>query len=500
MKYLISLIFLTLSCAIFAQETEQPTMYREMRGVWVASVANIDWPSERGLDEATLKKEADVILDRSVSMGLNTVFLQVRPSSDVIYKSSLEPLSFYLVGSNFSDSLSFDPLEYWIQGAHRRGLELHAWINPFRVTPKADYPCAENHISKTHPEWTIKYAGKLYLNPGLPVARDYVRNVVMDVVARYDIDGIHFDDYFYPYPSKGEVFDDSSSFADYNPDHLTRDNWRRSNVTAVIRAVSDSIRASKPWVQFGVSPFGVWRNKRDDATGSNTVAGITNYDILYADVMDWIDKSLVDYVVPQIYWEAGNKWCDFDVLEQWWGEKSTKDTKIFVGHAVFKINDGKKPNVGWNNKKEMPNQMAKVRSNERLDGSVFFSYRQFNRNILGFEEFLSDDFYKDKALQVTLDKGKVEDITISKIERDGSVLQWKVEGDTANVRFYVVFRTLRKDVDNIGSNESILCFVDRPYISVPITTGRRQRYVYRVAAVDKYRVVHELSRRITVRE
>ncbi len=216
--------------------------------------------------------------------------------------------------------------------------------------------------------------------------------------------------------------------------------------------------------------------------------------------MDWIDKSLVDYVVPQIYWEAGNKWCDFDVLEQWWGEKSTKDTKIFVGHAVFKINDGKKPNVGWNNKKEMPNQMAKVRSNERLDGSVFFSYRQFNRNILGFEEFLSDDFYKDKALQVTLDRGKAEDITISKIERDGSVLQWKVEGDTANVRFYVVFRTLRKDVDNIGSNESILCFVDRPYISVPITTGRRQRYVYRVAAVDKYRVVHELSRRITVRE
>ena len=475
------------------------TQLREMRGIWVASVANIDWPSAPGLSSEALRAEADAILNRSVTMGLNTVFLQVRPCSDALYKSSIEPLSSYLVGDDYSSS-DIDWLDYWVAGAHSRGLELHAWINPFRVTPKADFPCAPSHLSKTRPDWLVKYAGKLYLNPGLPEAREYVGRVVMDIVRRYDVDGIHFDDYFYPYPSKGERFDDSKAFAMYNQRHLNVDNWRRSNVTNVISSVADSIRAVKPWVQFGVSPFGVWRNKKDDQAGSDTKAGVTDYDVLYADILNWIDEGYIDYVVPQIYWEAGNKWCDFDVLEKWWGERATPSTKVFIGHAVFKINDGKTPGAGWNSQREMPSQMEKVRRNANLAGSVFFSYRQFNRNILGFEDYLASSFYRSKALQLPLSRGKVEPISIKRIERDGRLLTWKVEGDTSMVRFYMVFRTLRAEADNIGTNETIFRIVDTPSVYIPLSKGRRQRYVYRIAVVDKFRVIHGLSRKITVRE
>lgn len=473
---------------------------REMRGIWVASVANIDWPSTPGLSDAALKAEADAIISRSEAMGMNTIFLQVRPCSDAIYKSDIEPLTSYLVGAGGGSATSVDWLQYWVDAAHAKGIELHAWINPFRVTPKADFACADNHLSKTHPEWLVKYAGKMYLNPGLPVARDYVAKVVMDIVRRYDIDGIHFDDYFYPYPSKGEVFDDSRAFADHNPKHLKIDNWRRSNVTAVISLVSDSIRAVKPWVQFGISPFGVWRNKKDDSSGSDTNAGVTDYDVLYADIVKWIDEDYIDYVVPQIYWEAGNKWCDFDVLEKWWGERATGNTKVFVGHAVFKINDGKVSGKGWNSRSEMPSQMAKVRKNEKLGGSVFFSYRQFNRDILGLEEYLSTDFYKDKALQQPVRRGEASPIEIRHIERDGRLLTWQAEGDTSMVRFYMVFRAPRGESEAMGGNETIYSIVDHPYVYIPSGRGRRQRYAYRIAAVDKFRVIHELSRRVTVRE
>lgn len=495
-----ALTALLMSASLWAQGLSSDALEREMRGIWVASVANIDWPSAPGLPDSALKAEADVILDRSAAMGLNVVFLQVRPSSDALYFSRIEPMSYYLVGKNFDSLPSFDPLAYWIEGAHRRGMELHAWINPFRVTPKADFPVAGGHISQTHPEWIIKYAGKLYLDPGIPAARDYVCRVVMDIVSRYDIDGIHFDDYFYPYPSKGEVFADSGSFAAYNPSHLLLPNWRRANVTAVISSVADSIRAAKPWVQFGISPFGVWRNKKDDAKGSDTRAGVTDYDVLYADILNWIENNKIDYVVPQIYWEHGNKWCDFDVLQKWWGERSTDSTKVFIGHAVFKVNDGKVPGAGWNSKSEMPDQMNKVRSNKKLDGSVFFSYRQFNRDIMGLEGYLQNDFYRHKTLQVPMTKGKANDIVVKHLERDGDKLCWDVEGDTANVRFYVVFRALRSEVDKIGTNESVLQIVDRRCVSIHIAPGRRQRYVYRIAAVDKYRVLHCLSRRVTVRE
>lgn len=483
-----------------AAASSAPQLLREMRGIWVATVANIDYPSASNLTPEQLRQEARDIIERSQRMGLNAIFFQVRPSADALYKSKLEPLSSYLVKPDKAKGFDFDALQYWLDEAHRHGLELHAWVNPFRVTPKADFACGANHLSKKHPDWTVTYAEKLYLNPGLPQARQWVTNVVMDIVNRYDVDGIHFDDYFYPYPAKGEVFNDDKAYRKYNPGKLSLDDWRRSNVTAVVRAVSDSIRAVKPWVQFGISPFGVWRNQRDDPKGSATMAGITNYDILYADVLDWIEHRLIDYAIPQIYWEQGNKLCDFGLLQKWWSEHSTPESRIFVGHAVYRINQGKFPRMGWNRSEEMPEQLQLVRDNDHLDGSVFFSYRQFNRNILGFESYLADDFYAAKSLQPVVAKGEARPINITHLERDGDYLRWQMEGDSAMLRFFLVYRTLRSEVDKMGSNASVYALLSEPRLYMPMQPGRRQRYVYRVAAVDKFRVIHDPSRRLTVRE
>ena len=497
----ITLLVLTIAASIAAMaQKPKDSQLREMRGVWVATVANIDWPSKPGLDEFALKQETDAILDNAADIGFNTIFLQVRPSSDAIYFSAIEPMTSYVIGENYAPPLAFDPLAYWIEGAHRRGLELHAWINPFRVKPKDNFTCGANHISYLHPEWTIKYGGKTFLDPGLPQARQYVMDVVMDIANRYDIDGIHFDDYLYPYPVNGERFNDDNSFNNYNPKHLNKADWRRSNVTDVIKTVSDSIKAVKPWLQFGISPFGVWRNKRTDPMGSDTKAGISNYDDLYADVLNWIDNQLVDYITPQIYWESGNKWADFDELERWWAGHSTAHTRIFIGHAIYRINMGKNSSDSWNTRTEMPNQLLKVRNDNRTDGSVLFSFKHFSRNLLGLKEYLKNNLYSNKALQCTVAEKNNSYIEIKHLERDGNTIKWNAVGDTSHIRFFMVFRTLRDEAERIGDNESIFCITDQPYIRLTGNSGHRQRYVYRIAAVDKYRNIHELSRRITIRQ
>lgn len=471
---------------------------REMRGIWVATVNNIDWPSSPGLSNEGLMRETRAILDRVKRMGLNTVFIQVRPSSDAIYRSDIEPITSYIV-ANGNDKLgTFDPLTYWIEQAHLRGLELHAWINPFRVTPKPDFPCADNHISKTHPEWTVEYAGKLYLDPGYAETRQYVVSIVDDIASRYDIDGIHFDDYFYPYPVKGATFDDSKSFAANNPTRLSLADWRRQNVDYVISEVHKHIKSIKPWLAFGVSPFGVWRNKADDSEGSNTRAGITNYDILYANVTKWIDKKWIDYVVPQIYWEAGNKAADFDELTKWWAARGKDKTQVFVGHAIFKINAGAKV---WENPNEMPSQINKVRSNSGLNGSVFFSYRQFNRDLLGLENTLQDRLYKNQALTpLACPQSITDEITVTKLKRRGAKLTWDTDADSDAVRFYAVYRYKKGEEFDHDINTHLYDIVGTNEIALPRPQEAKTKYIYRVSAIDKHRREHPLSKRIVIKQ
>lgn len=491
--------------AVFTQTSRNlSSMHREMRGVWVATVGNIDWPSSPNLPVEVLKKEADKIIADSKSWGLNAIFLQIRPSSDAIYKSSIESLSPFICSDtslleNYAD---FDALSYWIEQCHKNGIELHAWLNPFRVSPSVEYQPTGTHIMTTHPEWVISYGGKQFLDPGIPEARNYVLSVVNDVVTRYDVDGIHFDDYFYPYPVANETISDFSSFERYNTGRMSVADWRRSNVSTVISDVYSSIKSIKPWVMFGVSPFGVWRNKSVDPRGSKTRAGITNYDVLYADVYDWARRGIVDYLVPQIYWEAGNPAADFDELANWWSGVASDHLKVFVGHAVFKVNSS--PAKVWGKVNEIEDQILKVRKNNKLSGSVFFSYRQFLRNINGLQDRMKNVLYINPSFVDFEVTDTVINAEINNLKRDDDCLRWtlKNEADTANVRYYVVYRQSKTREAELLTAKDVMGITSDMYWDIHPALSRRDRekYVYRVSAVLKTRRETPLSERCSVKE
>ncbi len=370
----------------------------EFRGVWVATVENIDWPSEPGLPVKQQQAEAIKILELLQKNGMNAIILQVRPASDAFYPSELEPWSKYLTGyPGKAPEPFYDPLKFWIEECHKRNMELHAWLNPYRVALNYQQPIAGTHIAFQHPEWILRYGERLYFDPGLPETRHFVNKVVADIVKRYDVDAIHFDDYFYPYPLETE-FPDSVSFRTYNrawPERYKAD-WRRENVDILIRQISKTIKQIKPWVKFGISPFGVWRNKKDDPRGSDTQAGTTNFDHLYANVIKWQEKGWIDYLLPQLYWQIGHASVDFERLANWW-KKHSYNRGMYIGHGVYKI-DPASAIPEWTLPEELPRQIHALRAMDEIDGSVFYSSNHFNRNLLGFQDSLQNSLYKRPAL------------------------------------------------------------------------------------------------------
>ena len=278
---------------------------REMRASWIATVANIDWPSRAAQTDARLQQEEMTrILDSLQALRINTVIFQVRPTADALYPSALEPWSNWLTGKQgVAPEPLYDPLDFVVREAHRRCIDVHVWLNPYRVTNGFDLnSLADSHIYKQHPELFVKYGKQWYFDPGLDGTREWLNRVVADIVERYDIDAIHFDDYFYPYKIKGEDFPDDASFAAHPRGFTDKEDWRRNNVNMVIEELQHTIKSCKPWVEFGISPFGVWRNEADDVRGSKTQAGCRNYDDLYADILLWLEKGWIDYVTTQLYW------------------------------------------------------------------------------------------------------------------------------------------------------------------------------------------------------
>ena len=267
----------------------------EFRGVWVATVENIDWPSKRGLSNEDQKREFIALLDLHQKNGMNAIIMQVRPSGDAIYPSTLEPWSEYLMGKQgLPPSPFYDPLEFMVQETHKRGMEFHAWINPYRaVFNIKKSSIAPSHITRLHPEWFLTYGDKKYFNPGLPQVWQHTNRIVRDLVTRYDIDAIHMDDYFYPYRIAGKEFPDEKTYQQ-NKRGLSKEDWRRSNCDTIVKQLYATIHQIKPAVQFGISPFGIWRNKSKDPRGSETKGGQTNYDDLYADILLWLEKGWVD--------------------------------------------------------------------------------------------------------------------------------------------------------------------------------------------------------------
>lgn len=365
----------------------------ELRGAWVATVANIDWPSSKTLSPKKQKAEIISILDFYATHYFNTIFVQVRPGADTFYPSKLEPWSRYLTGVQ-GKSPGYNPLKFWVREAHKRGIEFHAWINPFRITNSKEEKLVKSHPANLHPDWVVTYGGKKYYNPGVPECKEHIKSIVAELVENYDVDGIHFDDYFYPYPIHGEEFPDSLTYLSYNTNFSNIYDWRRQNVNAIIKELNTTIKGIKSTVKFGVSPFGVWRNKNNDERGSDTAAGITNYDDLYADVLKWLDKGWVDYVTPQLYWSTENPAVPFKLLAQWWNDHAC-GRSVYIGHALYKLN-GKKPI--WKDPQQMVEQVNIVRKNHYSSGSVFFSYKHFKKNELGFLDSLKTSIYRHPSL------------------------------------------------------------------------------------------------------
>src|SRR5256714_1311471 len=357
--------------------TPPPAIRPEFRGVWVASVDNIDWPSQPRLSTQEQKDELLGILDRAAALRLNAIILQVRPAADALYASPYEPWSEYLTGQmGKAPNPWYDPLEFAVTEAHRRGLELHAWFNPYRARhPSARSRPSPNHISVTNPELVKRYGSMLWMDPGEPAVRERTINVVLDGVQRYDIDGVHIDDYFYPYKEKdrrGRVieFPDASSWRKYlrSGGQLSKDDWRRANVDSLIHQVYIRIKAAKPWVKFGISPFGVWRPGNPPQIG-----GFDSYAELYGDSRKWLGDGWGDCFPPQPSWPIDRPGLSYPVLLQWWVEQNLKGRHIWPGNYLDKVTGTP---TGWP-AQEMLDQIAATRAQRGATGNVYFSMRSF---------------------------------------------------------------------------------------------------------------------------
>lgn len=370
-----------------------PRVMRELRAVWVASVGNIDWPSTNGLSTAQQKAELVGLLDRAVQLKLNTIILQVRPACDALYASRIEPWSEYLTGTmGKAPEPFYDPLDFAIAEAHRRGLELHAWFNPYRARHvQAKSPIAANHISRTHPEWVRHYGKALWLDPGEKGVPDYSLRVIMDVVNRYDIDGVHFDDYFYPYKETDAAgkeidFPDWASWRRYGlGGRLSRDDWRRANINAFVHRVYESIKAAKPWVKFGISPFGIWRPDNPPQ-----IRGFDAYAGLYADSRKWLLDGWVDYLAPQLYWPIAPPQTSFPVLLKWWTQQNPHARLLCPGLKSYSVGRG------WESQ-EIINQIRLARSQSGSSGHVHWDMKALMRSGT-LDTALEREVYTEPAL------------------------------------------------------------------------------------------------------
>ncbi|MDO9551516.1 glycoside hydrolase family 10 protein [Rhodonellum sp.] len=354
-------------------EVDMVPSKREFRGIWIATVGNIDWPSSSRDPFSKQKTDFINLLDYYQKMNFNAVIVQIRTSGDAFYPSRLAPWSKYLTGKEGQKPLTDeDPLAWMILEAHKRGMEFHAWFNPYRATVDLDLKkLSPEHDYFKHPEWMIKYSNKYYYNPGLPAVQQHLTEVIREVVQNYDVDAVHFDDYFYPYKVDKLVFDDLVSYKKHATTGQKLEDWRRENVNKLISAVHQAIKYEKPWVQFGVSPFGVWRNNDKDPNGSKTRA-TSNFDDLYADPITWMKNGWIDYLIPQLYWSMDYNLASYRELVQWWS-KNNHATKIYIGNSPYKIRDN--ADQAWNDPLEIPKQIDLTRTTSNISGNAYFSAR-----------------------------------------------------------------------------------------------------------------------------
>ena len=415
----------------------------DFRAMWVATVVNIDWPSRPGLSIARQQAELRSLLDLAARRNFNAVVLQVRPTADTFWPSSYEPWSAWLTGRQGSDP-GYDPLAFAVEEAHRRNLALHAWFNPYRVSMTARLKDLSSlHPARLHPDWVVRKDGRLYYNPGIPEVRAFVTDVIMEAVTRYDIDGVHFDDYFYPYPGSGAPFRDGAAYAAYGTGYPDRASWRRANVDALISGLHARIEAVKPWVQFGVSPFAVWRNDSTDPAGSDTRAGIETYDDLYADTRRWVHEGWIDYVAPQVYWPRGYSIADYDRIVPWWAEQvriaraNGHDVGLYIGEAAYRA--GTRTDPRWRQRDVLASHRRFTSRIPEVSGAIYFSANDVRADRLGTISTMVRRWYSRPALLPTTGAGTAPGPSpVRDLRASGGTVSWTADDPAATA--YAVYR------------------------------------------------------------
>ncbi|MFB7370947.1 glycoside hydrolase family 10 protein [Streptomyces sp. NPDC056222] len=370
----------------------------EFRGMWLATIANVDWPSSPGLTPDRQRAELRAHLDMAVERRLNSVILQVRPSADALWPSPHEPWAECLTGVQGRDP-GWDPLGTAVEEAHKRGLELHAWFNPYRVANHTDLTrLTTTHPARRNPRWIVTYGGKLYYNPGLPEVRRFVQDAMLDAVRRYDIDAVHWDDYFYPYPVAGETFDDDEAYEQYGGSFASRAAWRRNNVDLLVSETAARIKEIDAKQIFGISPFGIWRNVSTDPAGSDTPMGFQSYDDLYADSRKWIREGWIDYVIPQLYWNIGFATADYATLVPWW-DAVVRGTGVdlYIGEALYKCGDLTQT-TAWQDPQELSRHLTLAEDYAGVGGHCFFSASQVTSDRIGAMAAVVADHYPTAVL------------------------------------------------------------------------------------------------------
>jgi uncharacterized lipoprotein YddW (UPF0748 family) len=475
----------TLAPVVGHAQDSQASPKHELRGVWVSTHLSLDWPN-RTQTPAQQRAALTAILDHNKATGMNAVFLQVRSQADAMYPSELEPWSYYLTNNQGSAPAPFwDPLAFAIEETHKRGMEFHAWINPYRAvantaTESNSAQYASTHVSRTHPEWLLTVGTVKILNPGLSAVRDHVSRVIQDIVGRYDIDGLHFDDYFYP---SGTIPDDATYNADPRGFPATtagRGDWRRDNINMLIERVGAEIRLSKPWVKFGVSPSGIYRSSTDPAVGSPTSAGASQHYVnSFADTRKWLREGWVDYLAPQVYWYIGQAGSDYKLLVPWWNENAF-GRHIYIGLADYKMDT-----AGWTSPTQIADQIAMNRANANVFGQIHFRHAFLQADTLSYRTSLKQTTYRAPALPPTMAwKGAGAPLAptglVAGAAPDNAVqLSWAASPDAGDelekVRRYAVYRSDTREFD-----------LESPGKLIGLTDGAAPGFVDANAGAGKY--------------
>ncbi len=482
--FLTLIVLLSATVSVFAQYSNK----RDFRGAWIQCVNG----QFMGMSTKQMQDTLTSQLDRLKECGVNAIIFQVRPECDALYVSKYEPWSRFLTGVQGKAPYPFwDPLNWMIDQCHKRGMELHAWINPFRAKTKTTNQLASTHIAIKHPELAFAYDGQMILNPGIPEARDYIVDVVKDIVSRYDVDGLHIDDYFYPYPAPGQTIRDDAEFAKYNNGIKNKNDWRRDNVNVFIKQLYEAIHETKPWVKFGISPFGIYRNKKSDPLIGSKTSGLQNYDDLYADILMWVNNGWVDYCVPQLYWEIGHKAADYETLIKWWNKYAGK-RHLYIGEDV--IRTVKSPDLVNRSINQMPAKQKLHREMNNVQGMVLWYAKAVTDNVGNYGSMLKNVYWKYPALvpQMKYIDGKAPK-KVRKMKflafEDGIVLFWKAPKgkDWSNKAVkYVVYKFVKGEKINIDDPSKIVAITSDEFYKIPasaIKPGEKHYYV--VTALDR---------------